>query len=345
MIIPHSRPTIDAEDVKAVVDVVSSGMIAQGKKVEEFEDAVARFVGRKYAAAVSSGTSALHLALLALGVEAGDQVIMPSYVCASPYFAALQAGAVPRIVDVNLRDLNISPEATRSAVSSKIKAIVVPHMFGNPAELDELLDLGIPIIEDCAQSIGATYRKKAVGSRGGLAVFSFYATKMITTGEGGMVLTDERDLYEKVTELRYYDKKPLVPTRYNYRMTDFQAALGLSQLKKLKHFIEQRKRIASAYNEGLKGCNCKTLDINDDRTPAFYRYIIMLDRMRTVRDSVRKRGVMCEKPVYKPLHEYFRVPDCPNSSRAFRRALSIPIYPSLTDSEVKIVVDSLKRAV
>jgi len=177
MIIPHSRPMIDAEDTKIVSDVLASGMIAQGKSVMKFEAKIAEYVGVKYAVAVSSGTSAIHVALTSIGVGKGDEVIMPSYVCSSPYMATLHAGAIPKIVDIDRSDYNISIHATRKNITNKTGAVIVPHMFGTPADLDDFLELGVPIIEDCAQALGAEYRGKKVGSLGLASIFSFYATK------------------------------------------------------------------------------------------------------------------------------------------------------------------------
>jgi dTDP-4-amino-4,6-dideoxygalactose transaminase len=344
IIIPHSRPTIDENDIIAVTKVLASGMIAQGEKVRKFEDAVSRFVGTKYAVAVSSGTSALHLALLGLGVGPMDEVLMPSYVCSSPYFAATQTGGVPKIVDIDLKDLNIDAEAAKCLVCSRTKALVVPHMFGNPAQVEELLALGVPLIEDCAQSLGAKYHKREVGSFGEASVFSFYATKMITTGEGGMILTDQREIFERVQDLRDYDKKPLKPAKYNYKMTDFQAALGLSQLEKLQKFIERREKIASIYSESFSDCKCEIPDMNPENSSAFYRYVVMLDRLTTVQKKLKQNGVMCERPVNMPLHKHFSSFECPHSERAFERALSIPIYPSLTEDEIEFVAVSLRQA-
>lgn len=337
MIIPHSRPIIDEEDIKAVSDVLASGMIAQGEKVKEFEEALAGFVGAKFGVAVSSGTAALHLALLGLGVGAGDEVIMPSYVCSSPYFATLHAGAVPKVVDIDLSDFNISPSSVRKQISSKTKAIIVPHMFGTPAELDELLEFGVPIIEDCAQSLGAEYRNRKVGSIGELSIMSFYATKMITTGEGGMVLTNNRDFYAKIGEARDYDAKPLTRVRYNYKMTDFQAALGLSQVKKLSVFIERRRRIASLYGKRFLEYGVETLGVPSHKRAVFYRYIIMVDNLEDVQRCVKEKGVMCEKPVFNPLHRYLSAVSCPNSDKVYERVLSVPIYPSLSEKEVEYV--------
>jgi perosamine synthetase len=341
IIIPHSKPMINKEDINAVTEVLASGMIAQGEKVKEFEDAVSRFVGTKYAVAVSSGTSALHLALLGLGVGPTDEVLMPSYVCSSPYFAATQAGAVPKIVDIDLNDLNIDAAAAKRLVCSKTRAIVVPHMFGNPAQIEDLLALGVPLIEDCAQSLGSKYHKREVGSFGEASVFSFYATKMITTGEGGMILTNQHDVFEKVQGLRDYDKKPLKPVKYNYKMTDFQAALGMSQLSKLRKFIERRMKIASIYDKVFSECDCDIPRVSSDESCVYFRYVIMLDRMAEAQRKARKCGVTCEKPVNMPLHKHLPVFRCPNSEIAYNRALSIPIYPALTNEETDYVANTL----
>lgn len=335
MIIPHSRPTIDQGDIKAVVDVLASGMIVQGKKVKEFENALARLVGARYGVAVSSGTSALHLALLGLGVGVGDEVIMPSYVCSSPYLAVLHAGAVPKVVDIDLSDFNICASAMKEHLSPKTKAIIVPHMFGTPAELDELLELGIPIIEDCAQSLGAEYKSRRVGGFGELSTFSFYATKLITTGEGGMVLTSNKEICDRIIDARDYDKKPLTPTKYNYKMTDFQAALGLSQLRKLQYLIEKRRQIASVYTDRFSEYNVEVPRNFDHKKSVFYRYIIMVDEIERVQKSAKKKGVTCEKPVFRPLHKSLPLFKCPNSDRAHSYALSIPLYPSLSEKEIE----------
>lgn len=343
MIIPHSRPTIDQSDIDAVSEVLRAGRIAQGEQVKEFENAVARYVGRKYGVAVSSGTSALHLALLGLGAGPGDEVIMPSYVCSSPYFATRHAGAVPRVVDIDLTNLNICAEAVEPQVSSRTKAIIVPHMFGNPAELDTLLELGIPVIEDCAQSLGARYKSHQAGSRGELSAFSFYATKMITAGEGGMILTDDEDVYAGLLDLRDYDRKVLSPTKYNYKMTDLEASLGLSQLRRLPDFIERRLRIASLYNDALSKYEIGLPSATPDGSPVYYRYVVMLDRMEQVRERAHSGGVFCEMPVAKPLHAYLEIGGCPNSEKAQNHALSIPLYPSLSREETDYVIMKLEE--
>jgi perosamine synthetase len=342
MIVPHSRPTIDQDDISAVAHVLASGRIAQGKKAKEFEAEMANLIGVRHAVACSSGTAAIHLALLGLETKPENEVLMPSYVCASPYFATLHAGAKPKIADIDRTEYNISAKTARDVLSSKTKAIIVPHMFGNPAELDELFDLGIPVIEDCAQSIGAEYKNRKVGSFGELSVFSFYATKLVTTGEGGMVLTNSRELYSRIAEARDYDMKPLARVRYNYKMTDLQAALGLSQLKKLQNFISRRKQIASLYNERLSKYVIAVPNSYSHKESAYFRYVVLVNRPEELCRSAKRKGIFCEKPVWKPLHRSLTFVRCPMTDYVHQHALSIPIYPSLRQKEIDYVVETLK---
>lgn len=341
--IPHSRPLIDQEDIRAVSEVLSSGNIAQGSKVKEFEESIALYVGAKYGLACSSGTSALHLALLGLGVGEGDEVILPSYVCSSPYFAILYTGAKPRIADIDPDDFNLSAQNARKQINSKTKAIIVPHMFGTPAEIDELLELGIPLVEDCAQSLGSEYRGKNTGSFGAISVFSFYATKMITSGEGGMVLTNSPRFYDRIAEYRDYDKKLLSPAKYNYKMTDFQAALGLSQLKKLPHFIEKRAQIAATYDKAFSKCQVELPTMSSYKKSVHFRYVMKTWDLEQVRQEARERGVTCERPVFQPLHESLGLKGFDNCDKAKKQALSIPIYPNLTGSEIENIIRTLSE--
>lgn len=345
MIISHSRPYIDEEDVRAVAEVLASGRIAQGEKVNEFEKALARYVGKKYGVAVSSGTTALHLALLSLGVGSGDEVMMPSYVCSSPYFATLHTGAQPKIADIRLENYNISASTIHPQISSRTKAVIVPHMFGAPAKLAPILELGIPVVEDCAQSLGAEYESDRVGSLGKVSVFSFYATKMITTGEGGMILTDDEKCYARLLEFRDYDRKALAPAKYNYKMTDLQASLGISQLSKLPMFIERRRRISSIYSAAFLELGVQLPKASSESMCVFFRYVIMLHdvNLERIRKKSRANGIFCERPVFKPLHRSFAAVECPNSDKAHDHALSIPLYPSLSEEEIDYVVTRIVK--
>ena len=342
MFIPHSKPSIDQSDINAVSNVLRSGRIAQGEKVKEFENALARYIGKRHGVAVSSGTSALHLALLSLGIGKGGEVIMPSYVCGAPYFATLHSGATPKIADIDISNYNICAATVEPHISPRTEAIIVPHMFGTPADLDPLLEHEIPIIEDCAQSLGAEYKSKKVGSLGELSVFSFYATKMITTGEGGMILTDDEEQYARLVELRDYDKKTLTPIKYNYKMTDLQASLGLNQLSKLPKFLEQRRHIASTYNRAFSENGIKLPSTRPENTCAFYRYVVMLEELESTREKAGREGIVCERPVFKPLHSNLQGFACPNADTAYDHGLSIPLYPSLSEEEIDHIATRLR---
>lgn len=341
--IPHSRPTLDERDFVSVSEVFKSGQIAQGEKVAEFEIKLANFVGTKNGVATNSGTSALHLALAALGVKEGDEVIIPSYVCTAPLNAINYLRAIPVLVDIDPRSFNLDVRKLTNCITKKTKAIIVPHLFGLPADMDEILSIGIPVIEDVAQALGATYRRRNIGSLGVLSIFSFYATKVITTGEGGMVLSESEELLEKVRDLRDYDKKQDYKIRYSYKITDFQAALGISQLERLPLFLKKRKDTALKYSKWLKELPIILPIQPTDRDHIFYRYVVQVegDLNKYIR-LLRERGISCERPVYRPLHHYLNLDNFPETDKVWNTALSIPLYPSLKEEEVERIVGTVR---
>jgi dTDP-4-amino-4,6-dideoxygalactose transaminase len=347
--ITHSMPTLDRQDERAVAQVVRSGWLAQGAQVEKFERRMAAFVGVRGGVAVNSGTAALKLALLAIGVKRGDEVILPSYVCAAPWLAVRQVGAVPKLVDIEPGSYAIDPVRAKKALSKRTRAVIVPHLFGLPADLTALQSLHVPLIEDCAQALGATERGRRVGSVGAATACSFYATKLLCTGEGGMVLSGRAVVLEKARVLREYDEEPLlVPDSFNRKMTDLQAALGLSQLKRLRQFIRRRKAIAELYRKALAGADVGLPVVPKGRTHCFYRYVIRLQdgrhsALEKVMARLAHRGVQCRRPVFRPLHQYLKLKGFPESEEAHRTALSLPIYPSLTDRMVRRVVTVLRE--
>jgi len=343
-IIIHSKPTLGKDEETAVVKVIRSGQITQGKKVAQFERVMASYIGKKYAIAVNSGLSALHLSLIALGIKKDDEVILPSYTCDALLNAVLYLDAKPEIVDVNYSDGNISPIEIKRKITSKTKAIIVPHCLGFPAEIDSIIKLGIPVIEDCAVSIGAKYKSKMVGSFGKISVFSFYATKMLTTGEGGMILTNDKKIADIVRELRDYTKHAKFRIRYNYKMTDIEAAMGIVQLRKLNFFIKKRFLLAKKYTDLLKECHGIVLPIYNKKEikPVFYRYIVKLlnHNPNKIRRIMRKKGIVCGLGVLKPLHQLLRLSPkhYPVSEKLTREVISLPIYPSLTEKDIKYIV-------
>lgn len=341
--IPHSKPFIDEEDAREVQRVLFSGHLAQAEQVARFENRMASFVGVKGAVAANTGTASLHLALLALEVGPGDEVIVPSYVCPAVANSVLYTGATPVVADIDPATFNLSPGDAKRRLSERTRAIIVPHLFGLPADMDALGALGVPIVEDLAMSLGSRWRGNRTGGLGALAVCSFYATKMMATGEGGMVLGSDEGLLSRVRDLRAMDDREDFRVRYNYKMTDLQAALGLSQLRKLTAFLARRREIAGAYNDVLDRLGIPAPCVPADCEPAWYRYVLLADRdAEPFIQDMNRRGVDCRRPVFKPVHRSFRLPGYEATDDIWRRAVSVPLYPALTGAEVDTVVKALK---
>ncbi len=347
--IPHSKPTLGPEEVQALSAVVQSGQLSLGPRVAEFERGVAAFIGVEGGVAVSSGTAALQLVLLGLGVGPGDEVILPSYVCVAPWLATVRVGARPRVVDIEPASYAIDPGRAEKVVSSRTKVIIVPHPFGLPADLTRLQALGVPLVEDCAQTLGAVEAGRQVGSVGVAAICSFYATKLLCTGEGGMVVSRDTALLEKCRHYRLYDEElALVSEAFNYKMTDLQAALGLSQLSRFRSFLERRASIAAAYQAAFAQTGLTLPLAPEGRSHIFYRYVVRLGRTGRRRRSLEgilgrleHRGIQCRRPVFRPLHRYLDLDSYPESEQAMETALSVPIYPTMTDDEVTRTIRTL----
>jgi dTDP-4-amino-4,6-dideoxygalactose transaminase len=342
--IPHSRPSISQSDREAVSSVLESGQIAQGPAVDKFEKQFSEFIGKKGTAATSSGTAALHLALLSLGVRGGDEVIVPSFVCTAVLNAVNSTGATPVVADIDPGTYNISVDCVKEAITQKTKAFIVPHMFGCPAEIDELSKLGIPVIEDCAQSVGAHYKGRNAGSFGILSIFSFYATKVFTTGEGGMVASDSEELISRVKDLREYDNKDDYVLRFNYKMTDIQAALGSNQLSRLVELLDKRRMIADLYFKEFEDCDLSLPARKEGREHIYYRFVVQTEKDASgFLERLQKNNVMCQRPVYIPLHVCLNLPGFPHTMEAWKKSISIPLYPSLTEEETEKIIAVVKK--
>lgn len=323
--ISHSKPCLGDEEVDAAARVIRSGSLAHGPEVEAFEAECAAFVGRKYAIAVSSGSAALHLSLIALGVGPGDRVGMPSYACAALAQAARWQRALPIVSDIgDDYNLRAKPDLT------DCHAVILPHLFGKTAVLPNHPS----IIEDLAQSLGGE-----TGRATTLAITSFYATKMMATGEGGMALTDDQALAEAIRDRRDYDNRDHFSVRYAYKLTDLQAALGRVQLRRLPEFVARRRALAQQYLQAFAGLPLRT---PSPANHVFFRFVVALQQRDALAAHLAARGVDAKRPVYRPLHHYFGG-DCPNSERAHRECLSVPLYPALTDAEAAHVIESVRR--
>jgi dTDP-4-amino-4,6-dideoxygalactose transaminase len=347
MKIPHSRPTLTTTDIAAAMRVLRSGQISKGPAVADLESAFAKRLKRS-AAAVSSGTAGLHLALLALKVGKGDEVVLPTHVCSALLNAVRYVGAVEKLVDVR-SDGNIDPLLANKAFSRRTKAMIVPHMWGNLADIKSLVKLGVPVIEDCAQSAGAYVDGKEAGTFGALAVFSFYATKMMASGEGGMVVSKDKGLISQIKDRLEYDHKEDYRVRFNYKMTDLQAALALSQYKQLVFLIEKRRKVSDLYDKSLVGLPVNRVFAQKGVDSVFYRYVLSLEhkQAKDVVCQAKQKGVFIEHPLYKPLHRYLMSSSkawkkFPVSEQLYLSTISLPIYPSLVRSEQSFVVDTLK---
>lgn len=341
-LIPHVRLTIGAAEIAAVTKVLRSGQLAMGSVSRQLEKQLALLSKQKYAAVVSSGTAALHLALLALGVKTGDEVIIPAYSCQALLNAVKQAGAEPRLVDINLETFNLDPEAVKKGLTPKVKAIIVPHMFGLMADIAAIKKFGLPVIEDCAMGLGATLLGHPAGSFGDLATFSFYATKTVTGGEGGLIVSSRVSLIEFVDDTREYDKKKDFRVRYNYKLSDLNAAVAVAQLKKLKLFIKQRQAIAKRYHQALKNTNLILPVAPAGYEHSFSRYVIRLDQAAELRSYLLKHGVQTGRGVVLGANELIATGQrYPNSEQALKTAVSLPIYPTLTAAEQRKIIKLL----
>ncbi|WP_187299407.1 DegT/DnrJ/EryC1/StrS family aminotransferase [Nitrospira moscoviensis] len=350
--IPHSRPSIEYSDIHAATEVLRSGRLAQGPLVERFERRLAADIGLAGGVAVNSGTSALEVALRVLDIGLGDEVILPSYVCAAPWLAVQRVGATARLVDIEPETYNIDPDAARRALNPTTRAIIVPHLFGLPADLTALEPLGVPLIEDCAQTLRALEQGRPVGSVGRLTVCSFYATKLLCTGEGGMVLSRDEALLDQARALREYDEgAALTPASTNVKMTDLQAAIGLAQLDRLPSSLERRLELARNYTAAVKGTDLRPPVVPAGRSHVYSRFVVRVSGLRHEPDALNdvmarfeRSGLHCRKPVFRSLHRYLGLHGFPAADEAERTALSIPLYPGLNDDEVAQVLALLRGA-
>lgn len=342
--IPHSMPTIGLEEVIQISSLLNKRDLSGKETTKLFSSEVAKYIGRRYAIPTSSGTNALFLSLKSLEIKPQDEVILPSYICNSVMHAVQNTSAIPVLADINKTDYNISLEDTKKKITKNTKAIIVPHMFGNPVkDITSFLELGIPIIEDAAQSIGAIHNNKKVGTFGNQSVLSFYATKMMTTGLGGMILTDDESTYKKLQDLTKNDQREKWEEGYSLSMGGLNASLGLAQLPKLDSFVSRRKEIASEYLKLIYKDGIKLPQQNEENI--FFRFILESENADLLISSLRKRGINAEKPVYKPLHQYFSISNenLPNTTHAQNQAISIPIYPSLTNNQVREIAGAVSN--
>ena len=329
---------LGAAEEAAAGDVIRSGLLAQGPQCAALEDELADYLSTRHVVVVSSGSAALHLSLVALGICKDDSVGLPSYVCAALLNAVRHVRASPYLIDLPESGYNICPTTEPQDLS----AVIVPHMFGKAAAVDTYT---APVIEDCAMAIGASAAGRKLGTAGKLGVFSFYATKVLCAGEGGAVCTDDANLADIVRDLRDYDGRIDDKPRYNYKMTDIQAAVARCQLKSLDRFITMRRHTADRYGRALRETRACLPEFGEEDIP--FRYVVRHPEndADTLIASFDREDVAARKPVFRPLHEYLETDlTYENTSRAHTQAVSIPLYPSLTETEIDLVIEAGLKA-
>jgi perosamine synthetase len=340
-VIPHSRPSITDDDAERVARVVRSGQLAQGPEVAALERELAERLGVQEAAAVASGSAALELALGALGVGAGDDVLIPTYVCDALHHAVRRVGATPVLVDADPATHSMSAKDALARRTSRTRAVIVPHAFGMTADLEPFQALEVPVIEDCAQALGAELDGgRPAGSGGALAVCSFYATKMIAAGEGGAVVGPSA-LIARVREARDYDERPTLAPRTNAKLTDMAASLARGQLERLDDFVARRRALAARYRALLARVPVR-LPVDAGARHVYHRFVLGLDRdPAAVAQALGERGVAARRPVFRPAHRARGLDGFPEADRLWAESLSIPCYPALGDDEVERVARAL----
>lgn len=338
-LIAHNRPHLDQSDLKSVQKPLKEGWVAHGPFSQSLENRVANYLDRRYACAVSSGTSALHLALLALGVNSKHEVILPTYVCTALLNAIHYVGAKPVLVDIDPHNLGPSAADVRRKITRPTRAVIVNHTFGFAASISKIQSFGIPVIEDCAQALGSEKQGRMLGSFGDLTTCSFYATKMMTSGYGGMVLTQNRAYYEKIRDLTQFDQRRDYKVRYNYSLSDILASVGLSQFSRLPDFLKKRRAAAAQYLKAIADTSFYFWSGGIDEKPNFYRFLLgTVKPYGKLVDAFQKHGVQVISPLapYQLLHRYLgqNPKNFPVAEAVSRAVVSIPIYPSLSSSEV-----------
>ena len=374
-LLPYGRQHIDDEDIEQVVAVLRSDWLTTGPKVAEFEQAFAQFCGANQAVAVNSGTAALHATMFALGIGPGDEVIVTPMTFAATANCVLYLGGRPVFADVDAETLLLSPATVEQAITPRTRAIIAVDYAGHPCEYDELRALaqrhGLALVADACHSVGGSYKGHAVGTLAGLNTFSFHPVKHLTTGEGGMVTTDSEDLAKRMRIFRnhgittdhrqraetggfFYE---MVDLGYNYRLTDFQCALGMSQLRKLPAAVQKRQQLAAMYDAALAGMEYVTpLAVRKNVSHAYHLYVVQIDTALLGMSRAEAFAALRAENIgvnvhYTPvhLHPYYRThlgtgPGlCPVAEAAYERVLSLPLFPLMTANDVNDVVSAVRK--
>jgi len=376
--IPYGSQWIDEEDIEAVVKTLKSDYLTTGPKIDEFEEKFADYVDAKYAVAIANGTAALHAATFTAGIKEGDEVITTPITFAASANSVLYQNGTPVFADVDPDTYNIDPESIEEKITDKTKAIIPVHYTGQPCEMDKIMEIAdkynLTVIEDGAHAIGAEYKGQKIGSIADMTTFSFHPVKHITTGEGGMITTDSKELYDKLIKFRthgitkgtnnyvneshgpwYHEQQGL---GYNYRITDIQCALGISQLEKIDKFLARRREIVKKYNKAFDDFEGIIIPEQlEDTNSAWHLYVIQLELEKLTADRREIFKALRDKnlgvnvhyiPVY--FHPYYQGLGyekgiCPNAEKLYERIITIPLYPKMTDEQVEEVIKRTKEVI
>lgn len=375
--LPYGRQWIDEEDVQAVVNVLKGDYLTTGPAVGEFEKAVASYVGAKYAVAFSNGTAALHGACFAAGIGEGDEVITTPMTFAASSNCVLYQGGNPVFADIDPKTYNIDPRKVEELINDNTKAIIPVHFTGQPADIDAIHQLAknhnLVVIEDAAHALGATYKGEKIGSLSDMTMFSFHPVKHITSGEGGIITTNNEEYYQKLLQFRshgitrepdmlienhgpwYYEMQFL---GFNYRMTDIQAALGTSQLKKIDKFIELRKKYVAIYHEAFEKLQEIIIPFQElDGSSSWHLYIIRLDlemlsaSRKEIFEALINENIGVNvhyipvhlQPYYKQLG--YQCGICPTAEKVYEEIITLPLFPAMTEADVIDVISAVNKVI
>lgn len=373
----YGRQSIDENDINSVINVLKGDYLTTGPMVCEFEKSVAKYVGAKYAVAVSNGTAALHMACHAAGISEGDEVLVPAITFAASSNCVLYCGGKPVFIDVDTKSYNMDINKIKEKITDKTKAIIPVDFAGQSVDMDTILQIAeeynLIVIEDAAHALGSEYKNKKIGTKAHMTEFSFHPVKPITTGEGGVVVTDSKELYDKMILFRshgitrnselmnenqgpwYYEQ---IDLGYNYRLTDIQSSLGLSQIKKLDEFIDKRRAIVKRYNKAFKDMEELVIPFEYDYSNSGYHiYVLLLnlDKLKCDRREIFEAlqaeniGVNVHYlPVY--LHPYYKKlgykkGECPIAEEVYNRMITIPLFPSMTEGDIEDVIEGVKKVI
>lgn len=376
VLLQYGKQWIDEDDIKAVTECLNGDYLTTGPYIQNFEKQFVEVVGAKYAVAVSNGTAALHIACLAAGIGAGNEVITSPITFAASANCALYCGAKPVFADIDAETYQISPESIEQNITSKTKAIIPVHFAGISCDMDKILAIAkqhnLIVIEDAAHALGTAYKEKPIGGISDMTEFSFHPVKTITTGEGGIVTTNNEALYKKLllyrthgitrdaTQMKHTDQGnwyyEMLTLGYNYRITDLQCALGISQLKKLEMFKKRRKELVKKYDDVFKEWNLLSIPQNpdySDTTRHLYPIFLELDRFsvgrKVIFDALKAEGIGVNVhyiPVYwMPYYQRigYQKGLCPNAERLYGGLITLPLFPRMKDRDQEDVITAVKK--